>query len=198
MALSRTSFLRWNAGRLERVEFRSYIGACGFRPKFSLRPPGEKSLFRYLPALILAFVVAEIVVFVAAIELFGGLAVLAAILVTGIAGSALLKRQGLKALSSLGSRPAGGQPNGFEAVFGGAWLALAGLLLIFPGFLADIAGLMLMIPPVRRYLTKRAGKWISIQPNPYATGARWGGPGPMIEGEAVEVPEEPEQRPLIR
>jgi UPF0716 protein FxsA len=160
---------------------------------------GEKSLFRLLPLLIFVIIAAEIVVFVAAIELFGGLAVLVATFATGIAGSLLLRRQGLKALSSLDPRRPRDQTSTLEAIVSGAWLALAGLLLIFPGFIADALGILLILPPIRQFLTKWSGKWFSMHPSPDAAGSGWSRSGPVIEGEAVEVPDEPrEKRPLIQ
>jgi UPF0716 protein FxsA len=38
-----------------------------------------------------------------------------------------------------------------------ALMVLAGLLLAVPGFLADVAGLALLVPPLRRSLARRAG-----------------------------------------
>lgn len=155
-------------------------------------------MFKLLPILILGMIAAEIIVFVAAVQFFGGLAVLAATLATAVAGGLLLRRQGLKALASLGSRP-GGRPTTYEAIVRGTWLALAGLLLIFPGFIADALGILLIIRPVQKALTKRAGQWFAARPSPHATRPGWSENGPVIEGEAVEVTSEPDGKPpLIR
>ena len=42
----------------------------------------------------------------------------------------------------------------FYEIISGAALALAAVLLIFPGFLTDIIGLMLIIPPTRKLFIK--------------------------------------------
>jgi len=156
-------------------------------------------LLKFLPALVLGIIGAEIAVFVAALQLFGGLAVLSAMLITGVAGTFLLRRQGLKALSSLGLRQVRSQAGSIDALVNGTWLALAGLLLVFPGFIADALGILLVIPPVRRLLTKRAGKWLSMHSSFHATGPNWTTSGPVIEGTAVEMPDEPpDRRPSIQ
>jgi UPF0716 protein FxsA len=159
-------------------------------------------LFKFLPVLFLGIIGAEIAVFVAAIQLFGGLAVLSAMLITGIAGTLLLRRQGLKALSSLRSGQLVGEARSIDMMISGTWLALAGLLLVFPGFIADALGILLVIPPIRRFLTKRAGTWFSVRSNSYTTGPAWSKSGQVIEGIAVETPDEPQnerdKKPLIR
>lgn len=147
--------------------------------------------------MILGIIAAEIVVFVAAVQLFGGLAVLLATFGTAIAGGWLLRRQGLRALSSLGPRRSGEPATSYEAIVSGTWLALAGLLLIFPGFLADTAGILLIIRPVREFLTNRASKWFSVQSHPTARGPGWDKNGPLIEGEAVEVRDKPDDKTTL-
>ena len=47
----------------------------------------------------------------------------------------------------LQSVPAGGAPD--REIVHGAMIVLAGLLLIIPGFITDIIGLLLFLPPVR-------------------------------------------------
>lgn len=72
----------------------------------------------------------------------------AMIVVPGIVGAWLAKREGAKALGqireALGLRrePAG-------AILDGVLVLLAGALLITPGVLTDLAGLLLLVPPVR-------------------------------------------------
>ena len=40
---------------------------------------------------------------------------------------------------------------------------LAGLLVAIPGFCTDIAGLILLLPPVQRHLSRRAQVWVEAQ-----------------------------------
>lgn len=68
---------------------------------------------------------------------------------TAILGAALAKREGLKVLASWrGAMAAGRVPD--EGLTGGLLVLLGAALLITPGVLTDVAGLMLLLPPVRR------------------------------------------------
>ncbi|NJM28878.1 MAG: FxsA family protein [Rhizobiales bacterium] len=63
---------------------------------------------------------------------------------------------------------------------------MAGLLLIVPGFLSDIAGLaLLLLPPVRSRVARFLERHVTVV-KPGSTRTYPGG-GPVIEGEAIEV-----------
>jgi UPF0716 protein FxsA len=72
----------------------------------------------------------------------------ALVLLTGLAGAVLARRQGFSALTRIRANLEEGTPPGDE-MLRGALILLAGLLLIFPGVLTDLAGLLLFVPPVR-------------------------------------------------
>ncbi|ADJ26680.1 FxsA cytoplasmic membrane protein [Dehalogenimonas lykanthroporepellens BL-DC-9] len=72
----------------------------------------------------------------------------ALVLLTGLAGAILARRQGFSALTRIRANLEQGTPPGDE-MLRGALILLAGLLLIFPGVLTDLAGLLLFVPPVR-------------------------------------------------
>ena len=76
------------------------------------------------------------------------------IVVMAAAGAALLHRQSLAVLRRAVGEAEHGRPPIAE-VLDGACLFLAGGLLLTPGLLTDAAGLMLLIPWVRR----RIGRW---------------------------------------
>jgi UPF0716 protein FxsA len=94
------------------------------------------------------FAVAEVVVFVLVAQWIGaGLAVLAA-LATSALGWALLARQGTKALTELRESARTGRGTGRE--LGNAGLvALGGLLMVLPGFIGDVLGLLCLLPGTR-------------------------------------------------
>jgi UPF0716 protein FxsA len=76
---------------------------------------------------------------------------LALIVVPGLLGAWLAKREGARALRSIqGSFAVGGEPAG--AIIDGVLVLLAGILLLTPGVLTDLTGLLLLLPPVRRPL----------------------------------------------
>ncbi len=76
------------------------------------------------------------------------------ILVTGIVGAWLARREGLKALARIRTDLASGaMPAG--AVVDGALILAAGLVLVTPGLLTDLCGFALLIPPFRRWVGRR-------------------------------------------
>lgn len=75
------------------------------------------------------------------------------------------------------------------AAVGGLFRALAGVMLILPGFLTDMLGLLLLLPPVQGLLASAVMARVTV------VGAGMAGRGPMrgddvIEGEWIEVPPE--------
>lgn len=68
---------------------------------------------------------------------------------TAVLGVALAKREGLRVLTSWqGAMAEGRVPD--EGLTGGLLVLLGAALLVTPGVLTDVAGLMLLVPPVRR------------------------------------------------
>lgn len=106
-------------------------------------------LIRLLAILLpLAYIVAEILVFIAVAQAIGVLWAILLSLATSVLGVVLVRRQGLSALRQLRSdvnarrMPAAALGNTIT-------IAIAGLLLILPGFITDAIGLILFIPGVR-------------------------------------------------
>lgn len=79
------------------------------------------------------------------------------VLLTAIAGSFLVRTQGLRELSNL-QRSFSELRDPTEPLANGAMILFAGALLLTPGFFTDIVGLSLLVPGVRRaaYLWARA------------------------------------------
>ena len=76
------------------------------------------------------------------------------VLATAIIGSITLRTQGLNTLEKLRALKADEEAP--IVLIEGLMIAAAGLLLLTPGFLTDTIGFLLLAPPVRRYLAKRA------------------------------------------
>lgn len=89
---------------------------------------------------------------------FGVLPTLALVILTAIAGSILLRWQGLATLARIQTELAAGRVPGKELV-NGVMILVAGMLLMTPGFVTDLLGLLLFVPPMRdlvwRFLSKR-------------------------------------------
>ena len=99
---------------------------------------------------------AELIVFVAVADRIGlGWAILLSVM-SSLFGMAMLRRSGLTALTTLRSLNDGGLNRQFVFI-DGMLGAIGAALLIIPGFLTDIAGLMLLAPSVRQSLVRRFG-----------------------------------------
>lgn len=96
----------------------------------------------------------EIALFVSIGGEIGLTATLLVVLVTALIGSITIRRQGLNTLQKLRTLKADQEAP--IVMIEGVMVGAAGLLLLTPGFLTDAIGFLLLIPPVRRYLAKRA------------------------------------------
>ena len=87
-------------------------------------------------------------------EVVGLLPTLALVLLTGAAGAALARREGLRVLWSFQSELAQGRlPQ--QQILDGLSVLVGGAFLVTPGVLTDLAGLALLFPPTRRVVQRR-------------------------------------------
>lgn len=106
------------------------------------------------------------------------------ILITGIVGAALAKREGLGVLTRLQEEMRQGMPPGSRLVEG-VLVLVGGLLLITPGVFTDLVGFLLIAPPTRRLAAARAVDALSARFEFHATGLDGAGLGgvPPTPGE---------------
>lgn len=107
-----------------------------------------------MPILFIIFIVVpviEIALFIKAGDWFGLGPTLLMIVLTAIIGVSLLRKQGLSTLSKAQQKMSHGEIPALEMVEG-IMLAVAGALLITPGFFTDSVGFLLLIPAMRQYL----------------------------------------------
>ena len=129
--------------------------------------------------LLIAFIatpIIEIALFIKAGELFGLWPTIAAVILTAIIGTALLRWQGL----ATWARAMRNLQNGVfpvDEVFTGLCLVAAGTLLLTPGFMTDVIGFALFIPPVRKALAHLMKRYMQ----------RRGRTRVWINGEEVDV-----------
>lgn len=101
--------------------------------------------------LVLIFLVVPLVELYLIIQVgqaIGALNTIAVLVVMGVVGGWLMKREGLGALRRIQAQMARGQVPGRELV--DAFLILfGGALMLTPGFLTDVLGLSLLVPPLR-------------------------------------------------
>ncbi|MFF2506868.1 FxsA family membrane protein [Streptomyces sp. NPDC058067] len=166
---------------------------------------------RFLPLGVAAWLVLEIWLLTVVAGAAGGLTVFL-LLVAGIVfGAVVIKRAGRRAFKNLsetlqrqqqqqnGAVPADGQRPG-----GNGLLMLAGLLLIIPGLVSDVVGLVLLVPPVRKAVGRYTERTIERKMQSAAPGtfgdafqqARMHRPdGTVIQGEVIKNGERSSQRP---
>ena len=86
------------------------------------------------------------------------------VIITGLLGAYLAKMEGLQTMIRLrealmrGETPAG-------QIFDALLILIAGIVLITPGFLTDIAGILILIPQTRlilkKWLRKKCDEWVT-------------------------------------
>lgn len=102
---------------------------------------------------------------------------LAVVVLTALAGAALIRAQGLVTLREIRARLERGEdPTGPLAH--GTLILVAGLLLLTPGFFTDSLGLALLVPAVRAAVIRFLARRITV--------AAAGGPRRRSAGETVE------------
>ncbi|MED3792941.1 FxsA family protein [Niallia alba] len=91
----------------------------------------------------------ELIIFLLAGNIIGITETLIIVIGTGILGGILLKKQGLKAIRNVQVQLNQGIMPG-DAILDSFCVLVGGLLLLFPGFLTDIVGVIILFPPTRR------------------------------------------------
>ena len=106
--------------------------------------------------LLLLFIIVPIIEIALFIQVGGWLGLwptLLIVVLTALAGTMLLRSQGMAALARLNDSLNTGQ-NPVDPIVHGAMILAAGLLLLTPGFFTDGVGFALLIPPVRATLIR--------------------------------------------
>ncbi|MGW2181641.1 FxsA family membrane protein [Streptomyces sp. NPDC001732] len=168
--------------------------------------PGRSRARTLVPLAVAAWAVLEIWLLTLVADAAGGVTVLL-LLVAGIVfGATVVKRAGRRAFRNLtatfqrmpggpGADPEQPAPSGNE---GNGFLMLGGLLLMIPGMISDVAGLLLLVPPVRARLGRYAERSLERRMSAAAPGSLSGAfqqarmhrpDGKVIQGEVVRQDE---------
>jgi UPF0716 protein FxsA len=108
--------------------------------------------------LLLVVPIVEIAVFFQVASMIGVLDTIGVLLLFSIGGLLLVRHEGMGTMAKMRAELAEGRvPTGHLA--DGFWLLVAGLLLLVPGFITDIVGLLLLLPPVRWMAKRATGRW---------------------------------------
>jgi len=111
-------------------------------------------VLRQLPLILLALVVVEIWLLVVIGGHIGGLATFGILVVGAIGGGWIARREGRRAMAAWQQATMTGQVPGPQLATS-AMIVIAGVLLALPGVISDVAGLLLLLPPVRHMLSSR-------------------------------------------
>ncbi|WP_299819511.1 FxsA family protein [uncultured Roseibium sp.] len=107
----------------------------------------------YIIAGILLLPLIEIAVFIWVGGMIGVFPTILLTVITALAGTLMLRQQGLSLLMRMQKELDAGRAPGSE-VMQGAMIVVASILLLIPGFVTDAIGLLLFIPPVREALVR--------------------------------------------
>lgn len=121
-----------------------------------VRLPG--CLVPLLLLVFMAFPLAELAVLLWSARHVGFWWTLLACVATAVAGSAIARWQGAIVLRRAQEALARGEFPA-DAVLDGVMLLVGGVLLLTPGFLTDVLGLVLLLPPSRAVLKLLARRW---------------------------------------
>ncbi len=136
--------------------------------------------------LVLGLPIAEIAAFVVIGGEIGVLATLAWVFLAALAGMVVIRLQGvatalqLQAALSRDELPA-------RALFDGACVTVAGMLMLFPGFVSDAVAILLLLPPLRALAFQLIARRIAAHVSVTRAGAPRGRRGVVIEGEYSAV-----------
>jgi UPF0716 protein FxsA len=124
---------------------------------------------------------AELYVIIQVGHAIGALDTIALLLLVSAVGAWLMKREGMSVWRRFQRQVEAGNVPGRE-IADGVMILSAGALLLAPGFLTDLAGILLLLPPVRaavragvlRRAARRAGI-VRFDPGPGGRPSGWGG-----------------------
>ena len=125
--------------------------------------------FLLLPFIILPIL--EMLVLIEVGSVIGAWNAVALVLFGAIVGLQVIRQQGLSTMIKAQQKMAAGELPATEMVEG-FMIAIGGGLMLVPGLVTDVFGILLLIPPVRRFIIKRmiaSGRWRVQQTNIYET-----------------------------
>lgn len=103
---------------------------------------------RLIGLIFLALPLLEIAMFIVVGRAIGLFPTLGLVIAGAVIGAMVLRQQGLGVVARMRTSMGAGTIPG-RAMFDTMLIGLAGILLVLPGFISDIAALLLLLPPVR-------------------------------------------------
>ncbi len=128
-------------------------------------------MFRVLFVLFIIIPIIEISVLMQVGELLGMWPTIGIVIFSAWLGAKYVRQQGIATLQSVQAKIAQGEIPSNEIVTG-LMLLVAGVLLVTPGFVTDVFGLLLLVPNVRQAIAISVQKHIKVNPYVTRSGAR--------------------------
>ncbi|MGW5863593.1 FxsA family membrane protein [Streptomyces sp. NPDC055239] len=170
--------------------------------------PRRSRVLRFLPLGIAAWLVLEIWLLTVVAGAAGGLTVFLLLVAGVVLGGMVIKRAGRRAFRELSEavqqQQSGLAPNSSERGGGNALTMLGGLLIILPGLISDALGLLLLVPPVQKAVSRTAEKTFERKVREATQGglgdafqqARMHRPdGKVVQGEVIKDDERQDRSP---
>ena len=130
----------------------------------------------------------------------GAAETVALVIVTGIVGSWLAKREGLSVVTRITQEAQAGFPSG-DGLLEGALVLAGGLLLVTPGVLTDLTGFLLILPPSRKLLAPALKRWLLKNVKVVQLGQPRPGPGagrpPTDDPKPLDSGDSPFDHPVV-
>src|SRR3954462_12234588 len=115
-------------------------------------------MFFYLILLFVVLPIVEILLLVKIGMLTSFWVPIAIVIVTGVVGTALARREGWKVLERIREDARSGQMPA-DSLIDGFLVLLAGVLFVLPGVLTDVVGIVLLFPPTRSLVKRGVAAW---------------------------------------
>ncbi|MGH3976541.1 MAG: FxsA family protein, partial [Pseudonocardiaceae bacterium] len=131
--------------------------------------------------------IVELTVLVAVGKAIGVLATIGLLILASLVGAALLRHEGIRTLVAFREALSHRRPPHRELI-DGMLIAAAGVFIVLPGFVSDVLGLLLLLPPTRALVRRRM-----LRSTVLRTPTR-SAPGTVVEGEVLDE-EPPAPRP---
>lgn len=105
-----------------------------------------------LKILLILLLLVELVVFIVVVKAIGIFATIGLVILSSMAGGKIL-RMHFASLRKQQEQTGLPPSSSMREALGNAMIMFAGILLIIPGFITDMIGLLLLVPLIRRFLT---------------------------------------------
>ncbi|HKR48873.1 MAG TPA: FxsA family protein [Pseudonocardiaceae bacterium] len=145
--------------------------------------------------ILLVAAIIELAVLIAVGNAIGVLATIGLLILASLVGAALLRREGIRTLVAFREALRTRRPPHRELI-DGMLIATAGVFIVLPGFVSDVLGLLLLLPPTRALVRRRMMRSAGLRTTAglYTTGPQTPvrfAPGAVVEGEVVDEPPAP-------